>query len=251
MGSVGIGATVDQRVTVHLQKSVKTEITFNGQPIRFPTVLHVINSLTSQPLKISLTSPLPLGYGFGISGASALACAFAVNKLLDLKKTEEKLIEIAHTAEIINKTGLGSVGTQATGGFLFKTAPGIPVSAISFPFEKQKIYAVIIGQLLTPSVLNDDKKLERINTIADRELKKIRKLSSPFLKDLLDISYEFVRESNLANQNILHIIEEIRKNGGHATMAILGYVVFSDQPPDTIKYPVIELTVTKSRVTLL
>ncbi len=253
MGSIGIGATVDQGANVSVQKSSQTKITFNGQPIHFPTVLTVIKSLTDKPLKVSIQSPLPLGFGFGLSGASALATAFAVNNLLDLRRTERELEEAAHIAEIINKTGLGSVGTQITGGFLIKTAPGIPVSAREFPFENQKVYATIVGRLLTPSVLKDKKRLEKINLIADQKLKKIQRLSSCTLADIFDISYEFVKISGLLdNQKVIKVIETIRKTGGHATMAILGHVILSSRPPpDNIKYELKELTITKAKVTLL
>jgi pantoate kinase len=252
MGSVGIGTTVNQGVTVCVQKNTKTEILFNQKLIHFPTVLTVIKALTDKPIKLSIVSPLPLGFGFGLSGASALAVALAVNQLLQLAQKEEKLVEIAHKAEIINKTGLGSVGTQATGGFLLKTAPGIPVSGIILPLEKKKIYATIIGRLPTPSVLRDNKKLERINTVADSQLAKIQQLPTPALSDVLDISYEYVKESGLLNnQAVKKIIESIRKIGGHATMAILGYVVFSDQPPKTAQYEVKELTIVKAKARLL
>lgn len=252
MGSVGIGTTVDQGVTVTVQKSTRIKIYFNQKPIQIPTVLTVIKSLTHKPIKVSIQSPLPIGFGFGLSGASALATAFGVNQLFHLSKTERTLAEIAHKAEIINKTGLGSVGTQITGGFILKTAPGIPVCGKRLPLEKEKIFATILGRLLTPSVLRDKKRLKKINRIADCQLQKIQQLSTLTLSDILDFSYEFVKESGLLdNQEIKRLVESIRNTGGHATMAILGYVIFSDQPPKTTQYEVKELTITGDTVRLI
>lgn len=252
MGSVGIGATVNLGATVLVEKSKQTDITFNQEPIRFPTVLTVIKSLTSQSVRVSISSPLPLGFGFGLSGASALATAYAVNRLLGLNKSEKELAELAHLAEIINKTGLGSVGTQTTGGFLIKTAPGIPVLARKLPLEGKKLYAIIIGRLLTPSILKDHEKMEKINTVAAQKMEKINRLTSLSLESIFDIAYEFVRESRLANSQVTNVIERIKKAGGHATMAILGHVIFSNLPPlDNNNYQVNELTITEAKATLL
>ena len=62
-------------------------------------------------------SSLPLGYWFGISGASALATAYALNRLLKLKKSNKELAIIAHIAEVESKTGLGDVTNQYYWGF--------------------------------------------------------------------------------------------------------------------------------------
>ena len=67
-------------------------------------------------VKVDLTSPLPLGCGFGLSGAASLATAYALNELLHLGKDMETLAMIAHVAEVENRTGLGDVCSQYHGG---------------------------------------------------------------------------------------------------------------------------------------
>ena len=52
-------------------------------------MLTVIRELTNEPVKVEIEDQLPSGAGFGISGASALATAYALNKLLNLKKPNE------------------------------------------------------------------------------------------------------------------------------------------------------------------
>src|SRR3989304_7084231 len=73
MGSVGVSCTVDQKVLAEVEKSKKIEIIFNGKHIKFPTVSSVLAELKKSPVKVSIKSSLPLGCGFSISGASALA----------------------------------------------------------------------------------------------------------------------------------------------------------------------------------
>lgn len=252
-GSVGVGCTVDSGVTASVEKSAVSEIFFNGRKIIFPTVSLSLKSLTGIPLKVALESPLPLGCGFGLSGASSLAVLYAANQLLRLKKTSEFLNSIAHRAEIISKTGLGSVGTQTSGGFLVKTAPGIPVRGYSLPFTGQKIYAVIFGKLLTPKVLGNVNKIKSINSAAGIAMDKLKNLPSPAFADILDLSYAYEIESKLLDDaEIISLVGKIKKSGGHAAMAILGRVVLSDVPPPSdVKYQFKELTVVKSKVRLI
>ena len=87
--SLGVGFTVDKGVIVNVGKSDKTEVFANGRKIRFPTVLTVIKELTQEPVKVEIKDQLPSGAGFGISGASALATAYALNELLNLKKSKK------------------------------------------------------------------------------------------------------------------------------------------------------------------
>src|SRR3989344_721988 len=82
MGSVGVGCTVNEGVKVHVEKSDDLKILFNHKPLTFPTVLSVVKKITRLPFSVNITSALPLAYGFGISGASALATAFAINDYL-------------------------------------------------------------------------------------------------------------------------------------------------------------------------
>ena len=114
-GSTGYGFTINEGATVAVSKSKKTRVFFNKKKIVLPTVTFVVKALTDQPLKIVISSKLPLGCGFGLSGASALAAAYAINKLLKLRKSKRDLAVIAHTAEAQNKTGLSDVLNQFYG----------------------------------------------------------------------------------------------------------------------------------------
>ena len=244
MGSVGVGFTLNRWVQVSVRPGAKSSILFNGKPIVFPTVATVVNSLTSKPVNVKIKSSLPLGFGFGISSASTLSTAFAVNKLLKLNKQRDELVRLAHIAEITNKTGLGSVGTQTTGGFLLKTSPGLPVSFKKFPFAGKKIYAVIIDKLETPRILNSPIKIQKINQAADLTMYSINKLTHPTLEQFIDLSYQSAKMNGLLNNpEVMKLTDEIRISGGHATMAMLGNVVISNIKPKT-NYPIEELRIT-------
>lgn len=232
-GSIGVGCTIDRMVKVAIQPFSHSAILMNGSLITFPTVEYIIHQLIHQPVKVSITSSLPLGFGFGISGASALATAYAVNTLFKLNKPQEDLHRLVHTAEIINKTGLGTVATQITGGFLVKKAPGLPVIAQRLPFEGQTLYLTILDTMETPDILSDPALMDTVSKAADGALERICQSSHPSLNHVLDISYDYIQASGLPmNKQTQHVIEVIRTNGGSATMAILGQTVISTHPPE-------------------
>ena len=140
MHSLGMGFTVTEGVEATVSEHHETELLFNGQGINFPTVRAVVNRLTQNTgvagIKVNLTSPLPLGCGFGLSGAAALATAYALNELLHLRKDTEPLAMIAHVAEVENRTGLGDVCSQYHGGCLVKLKEGAPLVADRLPIAE-------------------------------------------------------------------------------------------------------------------
>lgn len=250
MGSTGIGCTIDKGVTATAYESTRSEVIFNSEKIDFPTVKSVIRTLTDKYIRVEIKSPLPIGTGFGISGASTLSSAFSINDLLNLKKSRSDLTKICHVAELINHTGLGSVGTQVTGGFLLKRKAGIPVTVTGFPFVGNKLYAVIYDRMETPSVLKDIKRLDIINLAADTALEKMFQLHNPTLGEILEISYQFAKSSGLlTDDTIIDNIEDIKKLGGHATMLMLGKVIISDRKPEAKEnHRIEELVITDDRI---
>lgn len=252
LGSIGIGATVDKYVKVTAKPASSTQIYFNEKPISFHPVETVIQKLTQKSVEISIHSELPLACGFGISGASSIATAYAVNKLLNLHIDQETLSLLAHEAEIENRTGLGSVATQITGGFLVKNEPGIPVLATRLPFIGKKIYTYILNPLETPKILQDGKKISRINSAATHALKTFSSLKNPSLANVLEISFDYSLDSGILNNDRLtSIIEAIQREKGHATMAMIGYTIFSNIPFPSILGKSFPLTIMETRAHLL
>ncbi|KKS96353.1 MAG: hypothetical protein UV73_C0011G0025 [Candidatus Gottesmanbacteria bacterium GW2011_GWA2_43_14] len=229
-GSTGIGATVNRQVEVTARRTDKNAIFFNGQSIDLPTVATALNFLDSSPLGIKINSPLPLGWGFGISGASALGALLSADALWKLKTPRSKLVMMAHAAEITDKTGLGTVATQTTGGFLNKLKPGIPPRFQKIRLTGRKLYAVMLGPIATKGILESPESLSRISKAADSALKKIREASRLGLDEILKLSYDYCRQSRLLTGRTESIIRKINRSGGIATMNILGEVVLANIP---------------------
>ena len=204
--SLGVGFTVDKGVNVSVSKSNKVEIYVNGKKIRFLTVLMVVKELTDSGVKVEIKDELPSGVGFGVSGASALATAYAVNKLLKLGKSKKELAMVVHKAEVVNGTGLGDVGGQFKGGFNMKLKKGKPFSGVSLDI-KGNVYYAYFSKIKTKNVINSKLKKKRINKAGDRALKRVKLLRKRTLKDIIRISKDFSLESGLLkNKRVKSIV---------------------------------------------
>ena len=230
-GSLGVSFAVNKGAIAEVKKAKKTTIIINGVKKRFPTVETAINLITKKPLKINIKTQLPIGCGYGMSGACTLATVFAANELLKLKKSKKQLALIAHKAEVINNTGLGTVTAEFLGGLLIRDKKARPLNAKRLKIDKNTIYCKSFGPLDTKKIITNNKMKEKINLYGIKSIKKIKKLKKLELNDLIKISKEFaVNTGLLKDKRVINLIKNIEKNNGAASMNMLGNSVFSNIP---------------------
>ncbi|MBI3035792.1 GHMP kinase [Candidatus Woesearchaeota archaeon] len=234
-GSCGFGFTLNEGVIATAAKAERNRILFNKHPINFPTVASLIEKLTKEKLTVDIKSRLHLGCGFGLSGASALATAYAINKLLNLKKSNKELAIIAHTAEVENKTGLGDVVNQYYGGFCVKLKPSSHFVIERLNIKDADVYCRCFSQLPTKSIIANPSLESKINKSASRQLNKIKELMKKNkrinFKKVIELSKGFAVKSGLLNnKRAIDAIKKIEKSRGNASMIMLGNAVFSDKP---------------------
>ncbi|MBR9699120.1 GHMP kinase [Candidatus Woesearchaeota archaeon] len=223
-GSLGVGFTLKKGVVASVKKG-KQVVMINGKRASFPTVKEVVKRLTNEPVGVALKSDFPFGCGFGMSGASALAVAFAVNKLLKLGKAKRELGLIAHESEVKHRTGLGDVGGQFTGGVMIKKNKADPLSVRRLACKQDAIYYRVFGPIETKKIINSKRKEFLINKAGDKALKKINNGS---FERLVEISKQFAVESGLLRHaQVKRIIHSVEQKGGRASMIMLGNAVFS------------------------
>ena len=231
MHSLGMGFTVSQGVTATVTEAPATEIAFNGEVFDFPTVRHVAEALASRPVRVTLESPLPLSGGFGLSGASALATAYALDAGLGLGLEESAIGMTAHVAEVTNLTGLGDVCGQFRGGCLAKTVPGDPLAAVTLPVPEQAVFYRYFSPIRTRGIIGDPGHAARINAAADGALAEIDELAGANVSAFgayVSVAKRFSMESGLArHRDVRRIIEEVETDGGAASMIMLGNAVFA------------------------
>jgi len=234
MGSYGVGFTLNEGVAVQVHKSKRIDVIFNNKSINFPTIKCVVQKLTKEKIRVCIKSKLPLGCGFGLSGASALAAAYAINELLNLRKSKKELAIIAHTAEVENKTGLGDVVNQYYGGFCIKSKPSSHFIIKKLPIDNINVYCKYFSKLSTKSVIANPNLKSNINKTASIALNKIKKLlKNKKIKfaEVIRLSKGFsVNSGLLKNKKTIKTIEQIEEDNGNASMIMLGKAVFSDKP---------------------
>jgi pantoate kinase len=251
MHSLGMGFTVADGVTVTVAESESTSVRFNANPIEFPTVRTVVTKLTRACVSIDIETDLPLSGGFGLSGASSLATAFAVNELLGLGLTEDGLGMVAHVAEVEHLTGLGDVAGQFNGGCLVKLVPGDPLAAISVPVPEQVVHYRYFSPINTRDVIGNPEQRQRINAAADTaltELARLERQGESEFASYIEVAKEFSLQSGLLlDDDVKDAIHECEESGGAASMIMLGNAVFSNVSFTSAK----TTRLVKHRVTIL
>ena len=232
MHSLGMGFTVSHGVTASVGDAPATEIAFNGEVFDFATVRHVVEALTSRPVRVALESPLPLSGGFGLSGASALAAAYALDARFELGLDERALGMIAHVAEVENLTGLGDVCGQFHGGCLAKLTPGDPLAAVPLPVAEQAVFYRYFGPIVTSEIIGDPEHAARINAAADAALSDLDRLAGQGIAAFgayVAVAKRFAVASGLLRHaEVRRIISEVEAAGGAASMIMLGNAAFSN-----------------------
>lgn len=218
-GSFGVSFAIEDGIDAMVKPSADTSVSLDEEPTSFEPVENVLRQLDVSAA-VSLTASVPVGYGFGASGAATLATALAANDAFDLERSREDLLEAAHRAEVEAGTGLGDVYIQNRGGLVWNTGDGPQRSELSADLA----YTALDG-ITTSTVLDDEQTIERVRECGRESLSRFSPKNS--LRELLDLSWEFVQRSGLATDQVTKEVQRVERDGGAASMAMLGETVIA------------------------
>ena len=170
--------------------------------------------------EVTTESILPAGAGFGLSAAALLASIAAVSALFDLGLSMKEIAALAHEIEVISRTGLGDVAACQGGGIECRKGPGIGAPIDRIPASGRQVYAVSLGPIPTPAVLDDPVRMERIARAFPGECPRD-------LGDLLRLSRSFADGSGLVTPRVREILAACDRAGVAASMTMLGEGVFA------------------------
>ncbi len=167
-------------------------------------IFDYVKKLIKDPVKVKIEHffDLPVGCGYGASGSGALGTIFGLNKLFNLNLDYSENGKIAHIAEVVKKTGLGTVCGQLGRGLCILKEPGYPCT-----YERLKspndllVICGSFGTIQTKSILSDaslSSKIKRAGKIALNKL-----MLEPNYRNFIKVSFQFVEESEILN--ILHL----------------------------------------------
>ncbi|MHA2378312.1 MAG: pantoate kinase [Candidatus Thorarchaeota archaeon] len=236
-GSTGAGFCLDigttTSVTLEVNQSREISVKYNDSKIDAPVTVTVIQRLlkgqdADHRVLVKHESSLPIGVGFGASGAGALGTALALSHLLDESIDLESAASHAHYAEVVNHTGLGDVIAQTAGGMEIRVRPGAPGigEVVNVPF-REELCVVLAGApgLETKRVLTDENHRNNIIRVADDIMNELTK--NPTFDHFVSCSKEFARETNLMTHRVGTALDELESAGfSNSSMVMLGDSVF-------------------------
>ncbi len=224
-GSRGGGIVIDDGVTATVSKANETQVIVNGEPRFVGVVERLLRDLDIEA-RVELENEIPVGSGFGASGASALASALAANKEYNLDKTRDELVRHAHIAEVREGTGLGDVVPQSIGGIVIRTREGDIGHGLFSEIDTNNEYISYstYGELDTNEILSDTSIMKEINKKGENTLKEFKKEQTT--EKLVDLGWRFALETNLTTEKIRSIIEDLRNRGKKGSMAMLGETAY-------------------------
>ena len=241
LGSLGAGFSIQKGVKTTVNVRSKTEHDINNYAIRvkgFNTgdirvSEYVLNEflLDGKYFDVTHEIDVPVGYGFGCSGAVALSLAIALNDALKYGYTKTKVAQIAHKAEIKCQTGLGDVLASYHGGFEIRTKSGAPgvgeVQKIN-PKEKLEVVIICFNPISTKKFLKE--KISLINGLGGKMVQKLVK--SQDMDEFQDMSIKFAKYIHVITPKMNKVIKDLHDNGIKCGIALFGETIFSLVPKD-------------------
>jgi len=218
---------------------MKISIKINGKTSEASVTQAVVNQFSShlenKQISINHQIDFPISAGFGASGAGALSTAFALNELVGKVFDDIKCGQIAHTAEVLNKTGLGDVIAQFQGGFEMRVREGAPGVGRLEKIDIATGKLVVLGSwgiLETKKVLNNLIDRNRIIKSGESILDDIFKRNQYDLSYLCKKGQEFSRSIDLESNELKEVLTKLTENGfNDCGMVMLGntFYCFSNE----------------------
>ncbi|MFQ5919922.1 MAG: pantoate kinase [Thermoplasmata archaeon] len=231
-GSRGAGLClsrgVETRVRTRDATKLRVTVRLNGEEERAATTERAVKLYLEDPLDVRVDSEvqLPIGQGFGMSGAGAFSTLLALNTAQGQPRGAEEIIQLAHRAEVETHTGLGDVYPQALGGLDIREKPGAPPHGLvhRVPLETEVVLAVLGPPTYTKAVLDNPMVRKSVDGVGERMLRRF--LPRRDLESFFRLSWLFARQTVLATSEIQAAVMQARLHG-QASMVFLGNSVFA------------------------
>ena len=237
-GSVGVGVNIGLGVStfVKIEQNCRysCEVRINGVKRNDAyTSHHVVKKaaeLVKRPFKIQVdhNTPLPMGAGFGTSGAGALGLSLVINNIMELGLSRIDAAKLAHEADFLNKTGLGTVTAELCGGLEMRTSAGAPGVSVASKIPSRKgltLVSMVYGPISTSRMLSNELINRKINIISKPLLAALR--DNPTANLLMKNSSEFTKKIGLASPHLKMVLEKLESIGYQAGMTMFGEGIFT------------------------
>lgn len=225
--SLGVSFAISDGVVAAVEPADATAVTLDGHTTEFEPVEIALDALGVEA-SVALESEVPVGRGFGASGAATLGTVLAANAEFGLGRSREELVEVAARAEVEAGTGLSDVYVQEMGGFAYDTGEGRQRVA-----REDELRYASWGGIATGDVLGDPAAVDRVREAGHDALSTFDPEMD--LPDLFDLAWDFAEATDLVTERVRERVGAVREGGGAATMAMVGETVIgvgSDALPE-------------------
>jgi len=216
-----------------IETSVNGDARYDARTTRRALRLMLKSAKKNAKLRVEQQVDVPIGFGFGASAASALSAVLAASAALDLKLEKEQTAVFAHEAEIIERTGLGTVSAVYDGvgaGFIYE--PGAPGVA---KFRNVKVSAPvrIVTASLAPmklvGIISSKNKVAMVNRFGDEALRRV--LAEPTLERMAKEGELFTKRIGIENSDVASLIKRAKKAGAaYASQNMVGEAMHAVVP---------------------
>ncbi|MFX1509036.1 MAG: pantoate kinase [Promethearchaeota archaeon] len=235
----GVITTVEAKPT----KATKIRIEINGDasspaPVSETVATRFLECAPSPQydIRISHQVDLPIGSGFGTSGAGALSLALALNQAIGTGLSKLEVAKIAHIAEVQHRTGLGTVISELVGGIEIRTAAGAPgIGQVeTLPVNEQyRVMCLHFGPIPTSIHLNNLNSRKLINERGGLLTDALR--ASPTVSNFMEYARNFAKHIGIITKRVETVLHEADQVGIVCSSAIFGETAFTILPIDQIQ----------------
>lgn len=217
--SMGASFAIADGVTVDVRPASETTITIAEKAASLEPVTRLLNELGVQA-EAAVTPVIPLGHGFGASGAATLATAIAAAEEFGLDWSRDRLVHTAHRAELAAGTGQGDVFIQDRGGIVWSTGGKIDRCPVDASIE----YSTA-GGMATSEILADEELMATARRAGIRHLERLP--TPPTLESLATHARAYLEETGFATPFVNRELARVDASGGTGSMALFGESVFA------------------------
>ncbi len=240
-GSTGAGVNLEQgiktNVAVRNSPADHTSIRLNGRVLTGPSTSKiVIDDYLSRTeghwtVRAQQICKLPIGVGYGTSGAGAVSLSLALNSAFGNELSRVEALKIAHVADVNASTGLGTVASVSEGGLAVRVEPGAPgigsVRRLALP-SNLRVVSGSYGPISKVRVLSNKALRKRVN-LCSRGLTS-RLLSHPDASNFAGFSRRFADCLGLISARVRNVLNELDSRDVVASMMMLGDGAFCIVP---------------------
>ncbi len=227
VGSVGVGIRLSKGAVVSLRPRDDSvvNVAIDGEPHEAPITKRVLGRLMpGKGADVNVVNELPVGMGFGMTAAGAIAAGLCACELLGID--QDKAYGAAHEAELALGGGRGDVAAIMSGFHVpVRVRAGMPPagevidSGLSIPVLS---LAVLGPPMPTGGVLGDPETLRSIREAGTGLVGKF--MEKPSLSALMSMSRRFSKASGVESPAVRVFLDHM---DGLAAMCMLGNSVFA------------------------